>query len=241
MAIEDLSTYTEVDPYSNLTVTSSRCTVATMGSNYDVYLRADKGANHFGDFIHQVTAEFTSSNGTKWCLNGLWALTGSAGVVSLADMDSLGEGLLVYHIKTTIYIQWVIKDFTNDNYDIWYGASFATPYYMTIERSGTTMTCKIYFDSGRTILLDTLSIVCGGQAYRYIFATQGHGSIETGRYYSGYVDGLDLQEVVLSEAPADNPFIPRLLRPVVAVRTVHENTAGAMRIIKDGTEGKVVH
>ncbi len=194
MATEDLSTYTEVDPYGDLTVTSSKCTVDTMGSNYDVYLRADKGANHFGDFIHIVTAEFTSNNGTNWCLNGYWALTSGSGVVSLADMYTAGDGLLSYQIYTGSVLQWIIKDFVSSNYDIWEGASFATPYHMTIERGGTVLTCKIYSDSGRTNLLGTMSITCTTDLYRYIFATQGHGTGTGGRFFSGYVEGLDLLE-----------------------------------------------
>ncbi|VAV82522.1 hypothetical protein MNBD_DELTA01-1618 [hydrothermal vent metagenome] len=195
MATEDLSTYTEVDPSGDLTVTSSKCTADTMASNIDVYLRDDKGASHFGDFEHLVTAEFTSNNGTTWPLNSYWALTSSASVVSQQDMITANEGLISYHIHVGGgTIQTVIKDFANGNYDIWTGASFATPYYMTIERSGTAMTCKIYSDSGRTTLVDTLSLTCGTQSYRYIFAIQGHGSTEIGRSYSGYVESLDLQE-----------------------------------------------
>ncbi len=193
MAIEDLSTYTEVDPNGDLTITSSKCDISTMASNIDVYLRADKGAGHFGDFEHLVTAEFTSA-GSTWPLNIFWALTSSTGVVSLTDMATVDEGLRAYNKWTGSAIEHVLVDDTNGNYDIWAGASFATPYYMTIERTSTTMTCKIYSDSSRTTLLDTLSLTCGTQSYRYIFATMGHGATNGGRSYTGYVEDLDLQE-----------------------------------------------
>lgn len=241
MATEDLTTYTEVDPNSDLTVTASKIQVDTMGSNYDVYLRADKGVDHFGDFEHLVTAEFTSNNGTTYCLNGYWGLTSSAGIVSLVDMNTANEGLLAYEIWTGSVIELVLKDYTNDNVDIWTGASFATPYYMTIERFSTTLTCKIYSDSSRTTLVDTLSITCSTDLYRYIFATMGHGETTSGRAYSGYVDNLDLQEVVLVEAPAANPFIPRFLRPAAVILSVHEGAGIESRFIKDGSASKIIH
>jgi len=241
MEIEDLSTYTEVDPNSDLTIASSKCDISMMASNIDAYLRADKGAGHFGDFEHLVTSEFTSSSGSTWPLNVFWALTSSAGVVSLVDMDVANEGLRAYSIWTGSVTQWVLVDDTNGNYDIWTSTAFATPYYIAIERSGTTMTCKIYSDSGRTTLLDTLSITCGTDLYRYIFATMGHGTTAGGRSYTGYVEDLDLQEVVVSEALLANFFIPRLLRSVVVARSVYEGSGQGKLFVKDNNGTKIVH
>jgi len=205
MATEDLTTYTEVDPESDLTVTSSKVDIDTMDFDYDAYVRADKGANHFGDFEHLVTSEFTAYS-ALWTTSCFWALGDGVGDVSYTDMNTVNKGLFARMRWTGSAVEARLKDCTNDNTDVWAGASTATPYYMTIERSGTTLTCKIYSDASRTTLEDTLSITCGTDLYRYIFATMAGGSSTGSREYTGYVEDLDLQEAAAPTGTKASPL-----------------------------------
>ena len=65
-----------------------------------------------------------------------------------------------------------IFDHSNSNSDtrLDSGVSTHTRRYFRFERSGTTATLKIYTDSARTNLLDTLSITCETGDKRYMYA-----------------------------------------------------------------------
>jgi len=74
MATEDLTTYTETDPNSHISVTSSRSTFTAMHRSEDAYLYKDKGVDHFnGDYEHLIDVYFDAYE-----LGGfgvVWALT----------------------------------------------------------------------------------------------------------------------------------------------------------------------
>ena len=53
MALEDFTTYTEVDTAGRLTVTSDTITIENLDRDEDSYIYADKGADFFdGDYEH---------------------------------------------------------------------------------------------------------------------------------------------------------------------------------------------
>ncbi|GAI09485.1 unnamed protein product, partial [marine sediment metagenome] len=71
-----------------------------------------------------------------------------------------------------------------------------TTYYLTVERSGGSVTCKIFSDAERTVLVDTLSITMfvPERTYRYLFGFSGFDADATYYPTSGYVENLLLVE-----------------------------------------------
>jgi len=173
MALLDFTTFTEVDPSSDLTVTSDTIEIDSMTRGVAAGIYKDFGAGYFtGDFTFNWRFDFTLGVG-RYSATSIFALTP---VYSLTrdNRDNASTGFDIYigtsHENTeiiTILADWVTNsaDQTNTGYDppksFWY----------TLTRSGTTITLQIYTDASRTALYDTLSINNGAApAYRYLYA-----------------------------------------------------------------------
>lgn len=183
-ATEDFTTYEENDPDGDITINSST-KITTISPNSGAYVRKDFGSGHFGNFEHLVKVAFGyPANGTisavGWTVNN--------GETSRSEMGTNNKGITWYFDRGTD--GFYIIDYTNDNSDVQLGGFWATTRYLTLERNGTTFTAKIYTDSSRTTLDDTLSITCGADTYRYIYVvfnnTDGSGTHT--------IENLDLQE-----------------------------------------------
>jgi len=187
-ATEDFTTYTEQDEGADLTVTSTRVTGTSMETNGDkFYVQKDFGASHFTDFSHLLTVTQTAdSTDSLW---GVWAMGNVSG--DLEDLNVNGTGLQLFYLDND---QLGIYDISTDSYDESTGLSNSTVYYLTISRSGTTFTCQIYSNSGRTTLVDTISITSVSTAFRYLKVVAGLDIAGVGKTASGYVENLDVQE-----------------------------------------------
>ncbi len=191
MANEDFTTWTEDDTDSQITVTSARVSVSgyyrSEGFN-GVY--TDKGAGAIdGDLEHDLTIKYDSSVssgiGNFWCLSH-----------NLNEPSDETDALSIFHDGTNLRLrEWDGGTKYSDDY-----AMGTTIRYVTLERDesvGThgTLYCRIYSDSARTTLVDTLSLTLHDKEdFRYImiFAAQGGGSI--GHTWTGYAEDLDLNE-----------------------------------------------
>jgi len=194
LALEDFTTYTEVDPGSDLTVAANTITATNWyPRNTDTYVYSDKGANHFGAaFTHTFDAnmENTKNAGLYWspyCLSNV--LDDTYGLRT-ANEDGL-------HVQFTynVGIRLVdTKDFSKDAYT---GAEWVdeNDLWFTVERtSETAVSCKIYTDSGRTNLEDTLVVAIDtGTRYRYVYGinSRNNGDTDSGDSTSR---NLDLNE-----------------------------------------------
>ena len=198
MAYEDFTTFTEVDPGSNYTLTATKMNVNAIDSGANAYTYKDYIADHFGDFEHLLDI-YTGSGTGLHTLGGCWAIGNSYGTVMdyVASNDAMV--VYIYELPHLLYL----RDFVVDNLDS-FSYSDNTYYYLTIKRAGTTLTCKIYSDAARTNLLATLSIVCTNTKMRYC---QGVFNYEwdTGTSLSYYIENLDLQE---APAPTTHRWIP---------------------------------
>ena len=190
---EDFTDYTEVDEGSDMTVTASKIAVSTMERGRNSYVDDSKGSDHFGNFEHLVKLVWTSRS-DQYAKAAFWALHN--GRHTLTSMGLYNEGLAVYmYTNGSWHDTLTLTDYTNDNgdtYDIGVDQLPKT-YYCTIERDGTTLTCKIYSDASRTNLLDTLSITCGTTAYEYVSGV-ANGVISGSMSLTFDVEDLDLQE-----------------------------------------------
>ena len=69
MAVEDFTTYTEVDPEEVITITSSRCTVSNASHSADDNYAYRNDLDDFGDFQHEFTTyfgEWSSETAQAW-------------------------------------------------------------------------------------------------------------------------------------------------------------------------------
>lgn len=205
MAVEDLTTYTETDPNSRITVTSARSSWASLTKNEDAFVYKDKGVAHFsGDYEHLVTAYLDACD-----LNSLvlcWALTNL--VDDLRGIDDGGGDEHCVGLRSPSSGNYEVK-----LYELYSGSlagdayvcSLDTAYYLKIKRDeGTgangTLYCYIYSDSARTNLLDTLTLALNEKEdFRYIYVTQTYvdGAEDAQTAYS---ENLDLQEVGIARS-----------------------------------------
>jgi len=134
---EDLSTFTEVDANSDITLSATTATFDTMRRDADSYVYKDYTASHFGSYEHDF--EFKVSAADAGSDTILWGVTNDPG--AFVDMSN---GQIVYHSRTTDGSAYriLLYDKGNSNYDL-YICSVNTPYYLTVARSGTSGTAEI--------------------------------------------------------------------------------------------------
>jgi hypothetical protein len=199
MAIEDLTTYTEVDPNSKITVTAPKSAWAALPRNADAYVYKDKGAAHFGgNFEHLIDINVSSAQQDGFVV--CWTLANL--VNDWKGIDDAGGDLLSvapYSSSTTqiaIYLYEMVAG------TFYYDATAALAngtYYLKIKRDesvGTygTLYCYIYSNTARTTLLDTLVLTLHEKEdFRYLYATQSYND-NTTYQQTGYSQNLDLQE-----------------------------------------------
>lgn len=195
MAIEDFGTYTEEDEDDGITVTSDKVSY-DLHQQKERYLYKDFGVDHFTDFEHLVTLYF-ASGGNFLCNIIGWAMSNI-----LDDLRGIygasGDFICIIFQSSLLYLyECDGGTFYTDSYNL----NEDTPYYLTFEKSGTAFTCKIYSDSARTNLVDTLELTLHSDYnFRYLYGCNTWKDGED-RGGSGYTEDLDLQEVVAEELP----------------------------------------
>lgn len=192
MALEDFTTYTEVDGQACLTVIAAKITALQIrNSNTDSYVYKDKGAAHFGNFEHLHSGENYDSGTTD---NGAYCLVwGISDTVN--DFANWANGIFLYYsLDPGINKHWLREREANAWGDLdGYAGTRFTRYWYTTKRAGTTLTCKIYTDAARTVLVDTLTITCINTTLRYMYAISSLANTDTDDM-NVYSYDLDLQE-----------------------------------------------
>lgn len=202
MAVVDFTTFTEVDPGTKIAVTSTKIDVTTMLDSDSARVYKDYGAGYFsGDFEHLITVYCNSSTVTGLA-NLVWAMS-NATTEGVATATTPRIALRMYEeTASSASLFFTEANDGGSSTDTNVSLSLNTPYYLKIKRDeavGTYGTAYVYIysDSGRTTLVDTLTVTLSGTAtrdYRYLYAYAGWGS-EVGSYsWTGYTENLDLQE-----------------------------------------------
>jgi hypothetical protein len=198
MPYEDFTTYTEVDPNSHISVSANNVNHLHYRDE-DAYVYEDFGAGYFGDFEHLVVVNFTSGQNASY--SWTWMLANAVDdVKGLTSASEKFVGLRGNWWDGTLDVLTLWYYDGSNNHTDSYDASPNTPYYLTIERSNTTLTCKIYSDAERSNLLDTLALDVTSDAFRYVFVCNTEN---TGSSAGGYtdIDNLDLQEAAATAQP----------------------------------------
>ncbi len=205
MAIEDLTTWTEVDGGGDLTVTSSKIDVVTQANNVTnyVYKSLSLGtADYDHDFECYVSV---ASTGTPT----LFFYGVSTGIATL----DVGFSISCY-VETgslTPYITDIDSGGTWTTFTAGSNLTISTLYYCTFKRVGNTATWDIYSDSSRTTLVQSISMAISNntQSYQYVYAESSYNWADASTF-SYYVQNVDLK------APAPSSGIPILRRRIEA-------------------------
>lgn len=187
-SLQDLTTYTEYDPNSRLTVAGTKCTLSGGYRNQAWNLYKDFGDNYF-DGIH-IDFEMQLTSCATWGLMSVVGISNSTGdSASWAATDYL---VFMLRTGTSDYrITLLSGDGTSTDY---MAAAEDVTYYCTLRRApgSDAVYLDVYSDSARTTLLDTLVITgIGTTKHRYIHAMVSRYSDSTASA-SGWVDNINL-------------------------------------------------
>ena len=191
-----LNDYSENDPNNRFSYSTTRVTITgLLSGDFNAYVYKDHGANHFADFEHLIEIEATSAASNHQ--SAQWALTDAAAY--FGGWTNALYGLIYSSDGSNLYVYLREKQTTSQ--DVWTGGSQSTLYFMTIARSGTSLTNEIRITSHSGNLEDTLTITCQNEAtvkYRYAQPVAGMSGSGT-EALDGYVQNWDLQEGVVHE------------------------------------------
>ena len=167
----DFTTFTEVDPSSDLTVTTNTIVADTMRRDVSAGVYKDFGENFFsGDFTFEWDFNFQGEVGSYGACS-IFALT-PVFALTRDNRDTSNTGIDVYiSINTGDVIQTFLRDWVTDSADQT-DTAYTVPqrFWYTLTRVSSTITLKIYTDANRSVLYDTLSISNGAApAYRYLY------------------------------------------------------------------------
>jgi hypothetical protein len=205
MALEDYTTYVETDPNSTLSVAANTITQTNANQNEDARVTLDLGTGYFsGDFTHLVDGKISTA-GTFAVTPIYWQLANvlKGGKTIFTDGDDYFR-LQNYNDNngpTNYKIDFYEKDNGTLYSDSYAGATQYTHYWYKVVRDesvGTygTLYAYIYDDSGRTNLVDTLTITLhtSKKDWQYIYAFSTMDDTDN-RTYSGTVNNLDIERV----------------------------------------------
>ena len=188
MAYVDWTTWTEVDGNNKLTVTANKVDIVNLLDQDIAYVTKDFGAGYFGDFVHKMKLTFTSAD--VFGVIGAWYMSADE-QHSYADFSSNLDGLICLvgsGAGPTYYIQILEADGpSSDGYFI---PSVPATYWLELERSGTTFTCKIYSDEFIT-LVDTLTLTCYTDTLRWMNAPCSYDAA-LALQFTGSIENLDI-------------------------------------------------
>ncbi len=179
---ENLSLYTEVDPNSHISKTSSRVTLAGLTETESAYVYKNFGAAYFNKIDLIFSGRIS---------------TGATGQFDVGFSNELADasgwwGFDYKEIRIVFQLGYIyLYCGTNSDY---YAISWDTDYYLTLSRSAgsDSATLKIYSDAARSNLLATLTAsgLGTGTKYQYFYAASSYNVSHSGHTISGYVENF---------------------------------------------------
>lgn len=190
--------WTELDPNTHIGVAANKLTVVGLARNEDAWIYVDKGASHFGTtFEHLFDLKFISAS-AAWGVGGVWAVSNVINDVKYwVDNTSQALDFRMHRHSNGNHI-FVLEETEAASVDEGI-ITQGTQYYPLVERTGdTTAESRIYDDSGRTSLVDTLNVsVTAGRSWRNLFGCVSYNTA-TGETVTFDFENLDLQEAAPS-------------------------------------------
>lgn len=187
--IPNLTTFTEIDPSGNWSQTSSRNTASAVLNSEVSYLYKDYGSV-FGDFYCDLDVHITSID--TGSVIGLWSLGNVFG--DWGDMSNDAISLWTYATTPGSYRLYLKASNVPGSYQDYDTLFPGNTYYLKVERNASTATCKIYPTAldrtNDTNRIDTLSVNCNQNLYRYLQAGFSYGSVGS-LAVSGYIENIE--------------------------------------------------
>jgi len=198
MGLEDLTTFTEVDSASDITVTSAAATFATMAQQADSYVYRDFGSGYFGNFFIDFECEITFSESNGGGDNAQAMIAGVSDTIgNWGDHQTANDGILIdtYYDGSNLVTR--LSDQQEDNSDTysWGAVTTHAKHYFRFERNAATATLKIYSDADRQTLVDALSIICETGTKQYFYALASREAVGNTAEISGYTQNFDLDPI----------------------------------------------
>lgn len=130
---------------------------------------------------------------------------GSASYSNLKAQETATDGFGVYISCRSSVSQntWTLANFAGGlTTDTFNDANYNITRYGLLERSGTTLTNKVYSDEQRTSLLDTQTVTTTATTHRYISVAPSYNDTTAGTSFTGNVRDVDL---TAGSPPPANP------------------------------------
>ncbi len=186
----DFTTYTEVDANTKLTVIAAKATAVNADTDEDVYLYIDKGTNFLDEL--DVDFEIFCASASQDVAKAGMAISNTVG--SINDFATTDISVIARRATPTdAYIElYRGNTVATDSYN----GLDDTLYYCTLTRvaANDTVTLKIYSDSSRETLLDTLTVSgYSTTKYRYVYGFVNRNAGVGAQDFDGYIQNLTLK------------------------------------------------
>jgi hypothetical protein len=200
----NLTSFTEVDPNSRITITSTRSTFADLTNDEVAYVYKDYGTGYFGDFSFYFDARCTAVEaiGTK---THVW---GVSNTVDTVDDWTAGISLMFVKVGSSYYIAFRELAVVSVLYEI----TLDTTYYLSVKRIGTTWSFEIHSraNRGSKYLLSSSSISVADTAYRYLYVCSSEG-LANSNGTSGYSENFYINPFFAGEPEVRGIYDYRLI------------------------------
>jgi hypothetical protein len=179
LAVQDYTAFTENDPSNRIrNVTSTTFdVVGLLRSDTNTWLYNDYGAGYFGDVVGdgiqcEAQVDAAANRSSLFFLN----LTSNVGNFQ-NHLDNNWDGYFLAFNQSAGGVLQMILWATGGGVNLSDASAYVLSQrrYFTLTRSGTTVTVRIYSDSARTALVDTIAVTNQGTTLRYMFACGAFG------------------------------------------------------------------
>jgi len=202
MALEDFTTYTENDANNRFAVSANTIAVTALEAEADENVGKDFGVDFFGDLPLGVEwdAEVTSQDNNAAMFVLVMTNTPEKTYKQhRVQFDNEPSFWCLFNQGGAGQREIIIQTFGTIQFNDFGAYSDSTRIYFKHTRSGTTFTVKMYSDSSRTTLTDTLAITSISTAFKHLFAVHtAYDILATGPATTGDIKNYELLDGTLS-------------------------------------------
>ena len=201
MAFQDFTTYTEVDPAGDYTITATKIDISSIQRVASAYVYSDFGAAFFNNSFEHLMEFFLDSTSALGERTNIWAMTNDVGDQDELDLASVSFfcasiGDEAPNTLRRLYEYDGVDAYADTANDA--GMGFDVVIYGKVERdedvgSFGTLYFSQYSDSERTTLISTQTITLhtSKKDFEYLYGTMSDGRAGTNTW-TGYVQNLDI-------------------------------------------------
>ena len=205
--LEDFTIFNETDGAGVVTVAENVITLTAGDRDQDYYVTKDCGSGNIGDFTHWVDVNITALTNTAGSdlvpyglantsddFKDIDDASGDCIFLSMARIDATNSALLIYSIDGGVI------NSVDTSLDITVGDTA----YLSINRTGVTMTVDIYSTSalrsaGAGGDVDVITGTVVNTAFRYVYGIGSYNNGDTAKDISGTVSNLSLNQFTENE------------------------------------------